>query len=189
MLEGLKKLELAIKIEEKKLMKRDEMDRLPSLIFNKRFRERKKPGPKVDWWKRKRKIEALVSRLKCQEIIGKVSAALIENWLPSHKLGYGMDHGEDDTPIPRWYISRGFNLPRITTVYFYLKTEFKKGKPINPHLKIVINFTPKITLCRLFRTITVDKVYEQIIYMFYEVYGEFAKKKGILLSRPKRIYL
>lgn len=191
MFEGLKKLNLAIKAEEKRLMKRGKDFGLP-LLVNKRFRERKKPGPKVNWEKRKKKVEALVLKLNCHERIGIVSSDLIENWFsPSYTLGYSMhrlgysmdDSGENDIPVPHWYISRGsLNYPQIIIVNFYLETEFEKGRPVRPHLKIEINFTPKITLCRLFRTITIDKVCEQIIDMFYEVYGEFAKKKGIQIN-------
>ena len=181
MFEGLKKLLLAVGEEGEKLANKGDAFNLESIIFNKRFRKGKKPGPKINLAKRIVRVEKLSSKLNCPEIIRKISEALIKNWFYGCKIGYNVCYDDEHRiPIPHWYISEaGAMLPELIVVNFRLEADFEKGRPVNPMLFVSINFAPDINPWSRFSTITLDEVYSQIRDMFERVFGEFADKKEI----------
>jgi hypothetical protein len=179
--DNLGELNFFLKKEKKKLLERDEMSKLPSIIFNKHF-VREKPGPKINILERGKKIRILSVKLNCPETIKIVADALIKHWFHGYHLFYVNSYSEDHRiPIPHWYISSAGPLdrPSITGAHFKFKTDFKKGRPINPRLFIGINFTDSINPWSEFDEITIDEAVRQILLIYKRVYGEFASKKGI----------
>jgi len=187
MFEGLKELASVI-IEEKEKYKR-KWGNFPNSYFfvNREFSKERKPGPKPDMDKRMKRVEALAKKLKCDEIVREVVKSLIENWFLGYKLEYQLEWDTDkDIRIPHWFIKKERSLrPDLYLINFYLETEYKKGRPVNPKLLIGIYFDDYgngIYEEDYVPNITVNEIHLLIVRIFELVFGEFARKKKIELT-------
>jgi len=184
MFEGLERLRLALERDEKN-------QKLNGSQVNREFTKRKRPGPKIDFKKRVKKIEALSVKLNCQTIVESVIGKLIDKWFLGCEIFSTMSSRyndfDDRVPLPHWYVFKNSDYldtgyPKISLINVYLQTIFRDGKPIYPKFEVETHFNVNLSYREYTQKISEEGLCKLIIKMFEKVYGEYAKKKGIQIN-------